>query len=334
MSKKTRAKKLPTVSNNDVANAVNITPVNAPEIPNVVTINPIRWVGVAMPNAADLWDFNTLKVPFVWTHYGTQGEGVNVIVIDSGVDVTHPAFAHHTTVNTRSFLPTTKSVVDGTGHGTWVASKIAGGGVGIAPKCNLWCLRVLDESGTGSTTFSTNALQWVLDNVPNPHIINMSMGGYTPSDQQKAVLGKLADKGVLVVAAMGNEGSTVPMYPAGFDRLLAVGAVNKDNTRAAFSNYGANVDIVAPGVACYSAYLGGKFRKMEGTSMATPIITGMLTLGWSYLMQHRKDITSIRGAVMDALEKTASDLGDAGRDDTFGWGLVDGERFMEKLASL
>ena len=305
-----------------------------PEKPSIVSLNPIRWTSEPTTVATDLWDLKLLDVPHVWSHYGVRGEGVNVFIIDSGIDARHSAFAHHPNIVTRSFLPGVNNSMDGTGHGTWVAGKIAGMGVGIAPRVNLTCLRVFDESGTGTSEFTTKALQWILDNVSTPHLINMSLGGMTPNESQKEVIGQLSDKGALVVAAMGNYGSSEPMYPAGFDRLLAVGAVNKNKELASFSNYGANVDIVAPGVACYSTYLDKKFRAMDGTSMSTPIVTGMLALGMSFLIQHKFDVVSIRGAVFTALQQTATDLGARGRDDKFGWGMVNGSKFMANLHEL
>lgn len=288
----------------------------------IVSVTP-QWTSQPLAAAPSLWDLIGLQIPSLWAHYGLRGEGINVYVLDSGCN----AHSSITVRSVKSFLPGVMDTSDGIGHGTWVAGKIGGMGVGIAPKCNLHIGRVLDESGTGSSQFTVKALEWVLRE-PDPHIVNLSLGGTTPSFEQEKLILKLQQRGVIVVAAAGNQGSTVPFYPGSFDSCLTVGAVGRSAQKAEFSNFGGQIDIVAPGVSCYSTYLGNQFRALEGTSMATPIVAGVVALGYSLLKARRKSTVEIRNVVLDALLRTAQDLGPKGRDDLYGFGGIDAPKFM------
>lgn len=292
------------------------------------SVHPIAWAGPALSEYGELYDFRMLDVVNLWRHYGVRGEGVDVFVIDSGAE-DHPCLRHHKDIDKRSFVTGQDVVKDGTGHGTWVSSKIAGAGIGIAPKCRLHVYQSLDEGGTGSATFSVKALKAVYS-VASPYkIVNMSLGSFTRSREQDAVLRELADQGTLVVCAAGNFGSSEPFFPAASDNTLAVAAYDGTSTRADFSNYGDYVDISAPGVGCYGAFLGGMFRKMSGTSMATPIVSGVLTLGLSLLA--RKKIVRRRDDVLQDFIGSLLDLGERGKDPLYGFGALNPWKFLEKL---
>jgi thermitase len=299
----------------------------------VQSVNPVRWAGPAVQNLPNdpLWDFTNLKIPKLWTYYGLRGEGVNAYIIDSGVSLNHTAFLGNIPY-AQSFLPGVESPIDGTGHGTWVAGKIGGAGVGLAPKCNLHCLRVLDDSGTGLADFSTQALNWVL-NQEDPHIVNLSLGGQERFIDQGKVIWQLYQRGVIVIAASGNLGTDQPFYPAAFDGLISVGAIDANQSKAGFSDYGGYLDLVAPGVACYSTYLNNGYRQMDGTSMAAPTITGLLTLGISLVLKNSPAIarTSLRDLIWQAIMNSIIDLGEKGRDEYFGYGEIDSEKFMAFL---
>lgn len=294
-----------------------------------------RWVGptVTLVKQTDdvLWDFNACGLPYVWSHYGVRGEGVNVFTLDSGIDRFHPSFAHSSSITAKSFV-TGVDAQDGCGHGTWVAGKIVGAGVGLSPKCNFFSLKVLDDSGTGTVDFTNNALEWILKQQVVPHVINMSLGSSRKSTLQEKILWQLYKKGCIIVVAAGNEGDDDRFYPADYSGVLAVAAVDKNKSRATFSNFGANISVSAPGVACYSTYPGGGFRLLEGTSMASPTVAGLITLGVCYAK--KRGATSaiyIRDLVTSALQESAQDLGDPGRDPYYGFGCIDGKAFFAKL---
>jgi subtilisin family serine protease len=297
-----------------------------------------KWAGKPEPtqgikNISNLlWDFVSCGIPSVWTYYGAKGEGVNVFVLDSGIDSYHSVFSQ-AKLTAKSFVANTPANQDACGHGTWVCGKIAGSDVGIAPSSNLHSLRVLDDSGTGSNDFTNKALEWILKQENFPHVINMSLGGPNKNITQEKLIWQLYKKGALIVVAAGNKGEEDNrFYPAAYPGVIAVGAVDKAKVRADFSDFGANLDVCAPGVACYSAYAGGGYRLMQGTSMAAPSVTGLLTLGVSYALNKGFSYTSdLRDTIKTALETSAQDLGAKGRDPYYGFGCIDGKGFMSKL---
>lgn len=296
-------------------------------------VNPI-WNGEAIQSVDEetLYDFEKLEIVKLWSYYGTRGQGVNTYVIDSGIEDGHMAFQHQKP-RIKSFIPSLPDPTDKCGHGTWVAGKIGGDGIGIAPRCNLVSCRTLDDSGTGSVSFSIDSLKWILEKEENPHIVNMSLGSLNYSKQQEKIINELYDKGVIVVAAAGNMGSSQMMYPAGYEKAVAVSALDRHDNRAAFSNYGYNIDLCAMGVSCYSSYLGDSYRQMSGTSMATPIVTGLLTLGISYLLTKYPTIQKfrLRELVLESLFFTTKDLGTAGKDVYYGFGQLNPIAFMKRL---
>lgn len=279
-----------------------------------------------------LWDFDELEVAKLWSYYGTRGQGVNTYIIDSGVDADHLVFRHQKP-KAKSFIPGVADFEDRSGHGTWVAGKVGGDGIGIAPKCNLTCLRTLDDSGVGDVQYSVNALKYILEKEENPHIVNMSLGGLSSSRDQERIINELYEKGTIVVAAAGNMNTNTPFFPAAFEKVIAVSALTRQDVKADFSNYGYNIDVSAPGVACYSSYLGDTYREMSGTSMASPIVTGILTLGVSFILGKHKDIQKfrIRELIISALQESAKDIGEKGKDIYYGFGELNGVNFMKTL---
>jgi len=279
-----------------------------------------------------LWDFDQLKIPELWAKYGVSGEKVNVYVIDSGC-AHHFAFAA-SPVARHSFLNRNNDPGDGNGHGTWVCGKIGAQGVGLAPKCKMTSLRALDSNGSGYTYYTTNALKWIAQQ-PDPHIVNMSLGSTHYSKEQAELCRELADRGVLLVAAAGNENTIQDSYPAAYDGVLAVAATDVNDNRAWFSNYGDHIAVAAPGVSCYATYLNETYRKLQGTSMASPTVAGLLALGASLVLKKnpsidRKDMQKL---LTETLKETAEDLGTTGKDDYYGYGGIQGDKFMEKLDS-
>jgi len=294
------------------------------------------WEGEAVDSmSGTLYDFEYLHLQELWTQYGIRGQGANVYVIDSGIDDSHPGFIGHD-IRKKSFLKENDSPKDGNGHGTWVCGKISAQGTGIAPKCSLTSFRALDDNGFGTADYSTAALKWILDNEPEANIVNMSLGSPLASPQQEKIINKLAEQGVLVVAAAGNYNSEAPFYPGDYASVLTVAATNKQEVKADFSNYGGDIDIAAPGVACYGPFLNGAFRKLSGTSMATPIVVGVLTLGISYLknVKNISDRPFIYKTITQALYNTAKDIGQTGKDKYYGFGGINALVFMQKLSEL
>ncbi|WP_439646643.1 S8 family peptidase [Piscibacillus salipiscarius] len=178
---------------------------------------------------------------------------------------------------------------DGNGHGTHVAGTVAAlnnnsGVLGVAPSANLYAVKVLDGNGSGSYAGIAEGIEWAIQN--NMDIINMSLGG----SQSSSILKDYADyayynAGILVVAAAGNSGnswgwSDTVGYPAKYDSVIAVAAVDQNNNRASFSSHGPAVELAAPGVNIYSTMPGNSYDSLNGTSMASPHVAGVAAQVW------------------------------------------------------
>ena len=187
-------------------------------------------------------------------------------------------------------------------HGTHVAGIVAalanGEGVdGVAPNVTLWPVRVLGRDGAGTLDDLVAAMNWAATN-PDIDVINLSLGGVGPSTVLEAAINRADSNGKLVVAAAGNQGTDELTYPAAFERVIGVGAVDAGKVRASYSNFGGSVDLVAPGgdatrdanldgnadlvISTWGVDDGGEFIRsyagLQGTSMAAPHVAGIYAL--------------------------------------------------------
>lgn len=188
---------------------------------------------------------------------------VNVVVADTGVDYRHPELLG-VWAGGRNVLADTDDPLDDDYHGTHVAGTIAAadnseGVVGVAPKVRLWGVKVLNGSGSGTTEGLIKALDWIAakkEELGGNWVVNLSLGAYTESTGEREAFQKIHDKGVLVVAAVGNlSTATAPApvaFPAAYPSVVAVGATTFDSTLAVFSGQGPELDLVAPGVEILS----------------------------------------------------------------------------------
>ena len=215
---------------------------------------------------------------------------VIVAIIDTGMDLDHPDLAARY-IWGYDFVNMDAIPEDDNGHGTHCAGTIAGidneiGVVGVAPNVGLYILKALDRRGSGSYTGIANSII-AATNGPdgNPgtaddaDVISMSLGGPVTTIELENAVNYALSYDVVVVCATGNEGASVPSYPAAYDGVIKVGAVDSSDAIASFSNRGET--ILAPGVYVYSTYLGGGYATMSGTSMATPHIAGVVALAWA-----------------------------------------------------
>ena len=275
------------------------------------------------------WDFEQLGIKRIWEKYKVQGEDVNIFVLDTGIDTTHKAFANHK-IEAKSFVAN-ESPQDVQGHGTWCCGKVNADEVGISPKCNLFSAKVMDANGDGSDEDINKALSWVLSS-PLPNVVSMSIGGYSVDKDQENLCNEIFEKGGIIVAAAGNERTGDKSYPAAFKNVLAISALDQNKKNADFANYGQHIAVAAPGVSCYSTVTNNQYRRMSGTSMATPIVASLISLGISYILKKKKTYTLVeRDLIINALEKSATDLGPPGFDIYYGFGGVDGLGFMEYI---
>ena len=269
------------------------------------------------------WGVDHVEADLV--HPDNLGSGINVAVIDSGVNYNHPDLAPNYKGG-YDFVNDDSNPMDDNGHGSHVAGTIAAirdgkGVVGVAPSAGIYALKVLGSSGSGSYSDIVAALNWAVDH--DMHIASMSLGGSSSSTTLANAVKNAYDEGVLVVAAAGNDGRNSILYPAAYAQAIAVGATDGSNKKASFSNYGSKIELVAPGVSIRSTVGGSSYSTYSGTSMATPHVSGVAALVWA------SGVATTPADVRTVLQNTAQDLGSSGKDSTFGYGLVRADRATE-----
>lgn len=258
---------------------------------------------------------------------GRDGDGILVAVLDTGVDDGNPSLAGQTfggydIVNDMAF------VTDRNGHGTACASLIAGkggeGGVlGAAPKAKILPVKVMDDSGKSDGFAIAKGIVYAVEK--GAKVINLSLGTTSETTLLDSAIDYALGKGVLVVAASGNEGKEGENYPSTVDGVLCVGAVDGEKWKAAFSNYGPKVDLVAPGVLVAAAAPMGGVVLMSGTSSAAPLVSGAAANVWSENPNWSAE------KVAEKLMAEADDLGSPGADDWYGSGLVNLYRALRTI---
>jgi len=219
-----------------------------------------------------------LRVPTVWKR--SLGERVKIGIIDTGIDYTHPdlqgAISHGTNLIHPRTLP-----YDDNGHGTHVAGTIAATGrfamTGIAPRAELLPVKAFDHNGSAYVSDIIKGIDWCVHN--GVDIINMSFGMKKRSEAMLEAVVNARRAGVVIVASSGNDGQSGEIdYPARFPQTISVGALDLQGRVAAFSNRGKRIDVYAPGENILSTWPKFRYHQMNGTSMATSHVTGILAL--------------------------------------------------------
>lgn len=272
------------------------------------------------PLLAQQWGIFAIGADRVWNT--TTGIGVIVAVVDSGSGP-HPDLAENL-LQGRSFFGSVESQdgadIDASGHGSHVAGIIASvanngiGGSGVAPNAKILPIKLLDQAGQGDARDVAAGVRYAADN--GAKVINLSLGGATESSSLTQAITYANDKGALVVAAAGNGGAAdKPKWPASLDLTLAVTAVDQSNNATSFDQRGDYIDIAAPGTNVVST-AKGDYVTLSGTSMAAGFVAGAAAL--LFAAEPRVTNTQVR----DILLRTATDIGEPGRDLTFGVGLI------------
>lgn len=275
------------------------------------------------PMLGQQWGFDeAVTHPRSWWRRGIRGRGITVAVVDTGIDYTHPELYGRVLVG-YNFKDGNTDVMDRDGHGTHVAGILGAAGnngrgiAGVLWDVPLLAVKVMD--GTGGTDFGAIAgIKYAVD--AGAKVLNLS---FSAPDGQRNPLFDLAiqyanDKGTLVFAATGNQGSAVSA-PANSPGALAIAATSYrgGEARAGFSNYGKEVFASAPGDRILSTWPGGQYQVLSGTSMAAPMIAGAAAGLWA---EHPDwSAAQVRSALLKALDA----LGPAGRNDLLGWGRID-----------
>ena len=289
------------------------------------------------------WGVDRIDADLAWNT--AEGLNIQVAILDTGLDKDHPdlkdnilagiSFIHYS----YPWLWNPGAWDDDHGHGTWCAGIVGAieddlGVKGVAPVVDLVAVKVLDSSGSGYMSDIIAGIEWCMDNCIE--VISMSFGGPSYSSAFENVCNSAYEQGIVLVAASGNEGDGDPntndvAYPAKFDSVIAVSGIDENDVIASFSSDGAEVDITAPAVDIKSTWRGGGYATHSGTSGACPHVSGTFALllslditlpqfeGYDLNGDGKWDPIEARNRLCD----TSDDLGDAGRDVFYGYGLVD-----------
>jgi subtilisin len=295
----------------------------------------IRFPYPIIPPQPTPWNISLVKAPQAWAR-GLRGEGIKVAVLDTGI-APHPDLVISGGV---SFIPGVISHNDGHSHGTHCAGIIGArnnriGVVGVAPRCSLYAVKVLADSGSGNSSWIIAGMEWCIRN--GMKVASMSLGGSNPPMVAYATAVKRCqDNGVTVVVASGNSyGTSFPWvcapansFTTGVNNAspIAVGSVDERCQIASSSSRGGShanwnqVQVVAPGVRINSTILNKGYGTKSGTSMACPHVAGLAAL----LCQRYPGITPAN--IKRRISTTSTDLGTRGFDTTYGFGLINCDR--------
>ena len=286
---------------------------------------------VSDPFYQDQWDLTDVEAPQAWA-LGAAGQGITVAVIDTGVDLNHPDLKDNLVSGYNAISDSTdpQSLMDDNGHGTHVAGIIAAernglGVVGLAYKAKIMPIKAMDSNGEGDDVDIAAGIVWAADH--GAKIINLSLGSGDDASVLQDAIQYATGKGVLIVAAAGNYDSgqsSAVAYPAADPNVLAITSVDDKNQISSFSCTGPQVALAAPGEDIVSTYwdpLGdAQYASMSGTSMAAPLVSATAALVWG---QHP---TWSATEVRQDLENAARRAGAAGRNNQYGYGIVDAYR--------
>lgn len=303
--------------------------------------------------AKKLWGVGNVQVASLWKTTKGSPE-VIVAVVDTGVDYNHEDLAGNIWINSAEisgngvdddnngyiddmrgwdFHNNDNDPMDDNGHGTSVAGVIAATGnnkrgvAGIAMNSKIMVLKCLGADRSGNANKAAEAIRYAADN--GAKIINLSWTSQGESAKINGAVDYAIGKGLIVVVAAGNHNADVSGYfPANNSSVITVAAINDKNRRASFSNWGDEVDISAPGVGIQTTFPGNKYRKTNGTSVATGYVSGLAAL----LISQYPDLSAaeVKGIIFDS----GDDLGSPGRDGYFGAGRINGVKMMQNASNI
>ena len=290
------------------------------------------------------WNMEQINCESAWDV--SSGNGIVVAVVDSGVNTNGVDGFTWEVIQGRDFANGDDDSTDDNGHGTHVAGTIGQatnnnvGVAGVAFNATIMAVKVLGRRGIGDIAAIADGVRWAVDN--GAHVINLSVGGNGRSRVLETAVNDAHSNGVVLVAAAGNESGNV-VFPAAFENVIAVGSVRFDERLSFFSNFGPEIDIVAPGgdlnvdqnddgfddgILQETFRRGRFFRRnnemwdlfsFQGTSFSCPHVSGVAAL----ILSNDPSLTP--DEVKERMTSTAKDLGREGKDNIFGWGLLDAE---------
>ena len=282
------------------------------------------------------WQMEYTNIPYIWDR-GISGSGAVVAALDSGVNMNHEDLAGVKFQNPYNMIDDNTNVSDGYGHGTSVVGIIAAtrnNGIGFAGAMSgtaIMPVKVLRNDGSGPVSKTVKGINYAV--TKDADVINLSLGATATdlgnySKTLEDACNKAVDSGCIVVASSGNEATASDpgpvMYPAGYERVASVGSVNKNKQRSYFSTYNDQLTVVAPGEGVRLLDKDG-YRTYSGTSFAGPQVSAMAAMVKSINPEINQS------QFIEILKSTSTDLGDSGRDDYYGYGLIDYGKTFEYL---
>lgn len=285
-----------------------------------------RWLAEDLSEQLPWW-LTDYGMPAAWDK-STAGKGILVGMADTGVDKTHYEsgdLAGQIKI-AKDFTRSLNGWADTFGHGTHTAGIVAAksgnqqGIAGMAPAAQLVIAKVLGDDGQGDDRGLANGLLWLGEQ--GCQVVNLSLGSSAPSQPVASAINQLANAGIIVVCAAGNDGGQVN-YPAKWAAAIAIAASDRQRKAAPFTCHGPEVAASAPGVEILSTYKRGTYAVLSGTSMACPWVSGFIAnkLAWDQLKGNKPLKTA--DDVRAWLANCCKDAGSPGRDDFFGAGLPD-----------
>ena len=280
--------------------------------PNVEYIEADQVVTVDTTQSPATWGLDRIdqhNLPLNNSYiYNFTGTGVTAYIIDTGIRFSHNEFGGRAVSGFDAVDG--GSADDCHGHGTHVAGTVGGTTYGVAKGVALVAVRVLDCSGSGSTSGVIAGVNWVTSNHTAKAVANMSLGGSPSTSLDTAVTNSIASGVVYAIAAGNSNRDACKFSPARTPNAITVGATTSTDARASYSNKGTCLDLFAPGSSITSAWYTGNTatNTISGTSMATPHVAGVAAL---YLQGHTATPQAVRDAIVNAA--TANVVGNAGR---------------------
>jgi thermitase len=282
------------------------------------------------PYFAQQWGLTKIEAPQAWG-ITTGNANISIAILDTGVDPNHPDLTGKI-VGSVNFTGSA-TVNDIYGHGTHVAGIAAartnnGAGVaGLGYDSTIMNVKVLGDDGYGSYSGIAQGIIWAADN--GAKVINMSLGGASASTTLENAINYAWSKGVVVVAAAGNNGNSLPFYPAYYTNVIAVAATDNNDNLPTWSNFGDWVDVAAPGASIYSTLINAGYGYKSGTSMASPHTAGLAALIYTVMTDSNGD-GRLNDEVRLRLETTADRLSTTGT----GNGRINAYKAVSNLAQL
>ncbi len=274
------------------------------------------------------WGIQTFHIPDTWKY--SQGEGITVAVADSGCDLNHFDLVDNLLPG-KNFINPEELPFDRVGHGTHISGIISAinnnlGIVGVAPKTKIIPIKVIDDDGNGDMEVVTAGIYYAIERKAN--FILMSMGCPYPIPELQKAIQDAADAGIICFVSAGNMGKSEHLlYPSNYKETISIGSIDKNLHRADFSNTGANLDFLAPGVDILSTVPDNWYALMSGTSMSAPFVCGLACL----LKAYGKDKLETADDYRNVLKKyTTNIVSDSYAGDKFyqGYGIITPEKLF------